>query len=99
MNKLTKIIFDYLNQRRGIVLNNSEFNIAKIVSKKFKIDIEAAQMYLNKWVVNVKEDEEIIKMIEERDKHDNGVRYTSEDVTRMREVIKNRIISHGKNYK
>ena len=34
MNKLTKIIFDYLNQRRGIVLNNSECNIAKIISKK-----------------------------------------------------------------
>ena len=56
-------------------------------------------MYLNKWVVNVKEDEEIIKMIGERDKHDNGVIYTSEDVTRMREAIKNGIISHGKNYK
>ena len=35
------------------------------------------------------EDEEIAKLIEERDKQDDGTRYTSEDVTILRKILKN----------
>ena len=36
------------------------------------------------------EDEEIAKLIEERDKQDDGTRYTSEDVTILRKILKKR---------
>ena len=36
------------------------------------------------------EDEEIAKLIEERDKRDDGTRYTSEDVTILRKILKKR---------
>ena len=36
------------------------------------------------------EDEEIAKLIEERDKQDDGTRYTSEDVTMLRKILEKR---------
>ena len=36
------------------------------------------------------EEEEIDKLIEERDKQDDGTRYTSEDVTILRKILKKR---------
>ena len=36
------------------------------------------------------EDEEIAKLIEERDKQDDGTRYTSEDVTILRKILEKR---------
>lgn len=37
-------------------------------------------------MAEILEDMTIIKMIEERDKNDDGTRYTSEDVIRMRKI-------------